>query len=372
MAEKKTSAKKVVKKATPKKTTKKVVNINKITKKVVKKNETSKKINTKKTTKILTKNKTITKKKTVKKIKELGLFTRFISIFTPSFLKKLNSQEKHGKSWGFWFLSNLVLIILITIPFFIWQSSFFQNFPNQLVDKIDDEQIVLDNGEMFDIKSLIKNFNISLGKDGTITSRNMPDPIVITTEKNSLDFYSSLENINNFAEFALIFDSKNILDLDNYETNFQNYIYILKDKIVIYDKEKGKTEVLEYKHFIEKSKNSTFPINLNYQSFVEATPFIKTFTITIFLFSMTLFYLFLVIIRLINAAFWALIFWGIGSIAEMEQWNFEKSFLAMLHFSFITMFFVPIAFILNISVFLYSLIVLSLLFGMNFWNIKNN
>ena len=116
MAEKKTITKKTVKKAIPvkkiiKKTTTKKPAVKKIaTKKaIVKKKTTAKKVTKKTVVKKINpaaSRKAVAKSKT--QTKQLGLFARFIAVFTPSFLERLNNQESQGKSWGFWFLSNFL------------------------------------------------------------------------------------------------------------------------------------------------------------------------------------------------------------------------------------------------------------------------
>jgi hypothetical protein len=303
--------------------------------------------------------------------KQLGLFARFIAVFTPSFLERLNNQESQGKSWGFWFLSNFLFILLISIVFFISQSIFFSNFPNKLVDKIPDNQVIqLDDGTSFNIKKLIKDFSLSVDSKYILSSKNIPDPFVIIVNKDTTNFYTNLEDIDeNFAEFVFVLDTKNQLNLQNSKKEFNNFIYILNDKTVFFDGQKNKLQIIEYNKLADG--NMVFPQTINFDSLFLAKPFLQTFIFVIFGIVMFLLYLFLSIARLINAVLWAIVFWTIGAIANVKNWDFEKSFIAMLHFSFVTMLFTPLALVLDLTIFWYSFALFGILFGMNFWNMKN-
>ena len=365
MAEKKTTTKKTVKKNVPaKKTTKKI--IRKITHK-----KTVKKKVVKKAASPYTKQGNL-----VEKPSDMGLFSRFLLVFTPSFLEKLGNQKFQGKSWGFWFLSNFFFIFILGIAFFISQSIFFADFPNNLIDKIPDNQkIQLDSGELYNVKKIIRNFELSLNSEGKLSSQNIPDPLIfVANEGKEMGFkaYTELNQVNEkSAEFVFIIDTKNSLELKNSKKHFENFIYILSDEAIFYDGRKNKSQTIIYKEIISEFENSTFPKTLDYNYLIQSKPFFVNFAISVFGTLMFILYFFLTIIRLINAVFWALVFWAIGAVFNIKNWDFEKSFIAMLHFSFITMLFLPMAFILDVKVFWYSFIVFGLLFGMNFWHIKN-
>ncbi len=394
MAEKKTTTtKKVAKKATTTKTTaKKAVKKTTTKKKVApKKTVVTKKTTPKKTTakkKVVTK-KTTTKpavaKKVVKKTaikkpakkSEMGLWSRFWRVFTPTFLTKLGQQKSQGKSWGFWFLSNFLLVLVPAVASLIFFNfSFFADFPNNLIEKIPvDAQIQLETGETYNVHDLIDNFELSIDSSGKLSSKNMPDPLIMTSTKgengDELAFYTNFDNINeNKVDGVLALDTKDVLGLDNLDKNFANFAYIMSDKIIMYDGRKHKTQAMPFKEIFQNEEVTDFPKIINKESLKEVKPFLKVFLTSMVIMMAIGFYIFLAIFRLINALFWALIFWAVGAIAQVKNWDFEKSFMAMLHFSFVSMLFLPLAFVFNLSVFSYAAIVFAILFGMNFWEME--
>lgn len=396
MADKKPAAKKAVKKKSTvaKKTVKKVVKKVSPKKDSVKKISAKKKITAKKTAnkKNTKAKKTTIKKLVVKKVaakkvtksfvkkinpakssSEMGLFSRFWRVFTPTFLTKLGVQKSQGKSWGFWFLSNFFLILIPTIAFFIFLGPFLAGFPNNALNEIpNDTSITIDNGQSYNVKSLIKNFELNLSADGKLTSKNIPDPLIFVGNESDEtgSFYTSLENLeSNSAKFAFVLDTKNVLDIENSGKNFGSYLYILGDGALIFDGSKNKMQFIDYKDIVATQENSEFPKTINYKNLKGIKSFLWAFATVFILIMMIFIYLFLSVARLVNALFWALIFWAIGAIAQVKNWNFEKSFMAMLHFSFVTMLLVPLAFLFD-SVFIYAFILLGILFGMNFWEME--
>ena len=303
---------------------------------------------------------------------EMGLFARFWRVLTPSFLTDLGTQKSQGKSWGFWFLSNLFLVLVPVIAFFAFSGSFFAEFPENLVDKIpSSEEIVLDNGETFNVKSLIRNFELTLDKNGKLSSKNIPDPLIIVGSEDNGAAYTSFKSVpDNFAEFAFVMDTKGTLYLENQDKNFASYFYFLQDKAIIHDGRKGETQEVIYKDLIKDMEISELPKTFNFESLKGSRKFMASFVAGIVVVLSFFLYLFLAIFRLVNALFWALVFWAIGAIAQVKNWDFEKSFMAMLHFSFISMIFVPLAFIFDIAVIWYAFIVFGILFGMNFWEME--
>ena len=83
-------------------------------------------------------------------------------------------------------------------------------------------------------------------------------------------------------------------------------------------------------------------------------------------------YIWLVLFRLVSALFWALIFWVVGSVLNIKRWDYGTSYLAVMNFY---------AIVLIIESFLFyvwqippfsTFIIFAILFGLNFWHLKNN
>ncbi len=391
MAEKKTTTKKVAKKAAPKKTTTKKVVKKTTTKKTVTKKTSVKKAPTKKTVtkKAVSTKKTVAKRTPVKKVVkkqnsakksvEMGVWSRFWRVFTPSFLKKLSSEESTGKSWGFWFLSNFLLAFVpVIIGVLFINFSFFSNFPESMIKNIpNDAEITLDNGQSYNLKNILNNFELKLYASGKLVTKNIPDPLVIKVsqtrpQNDELFFYTTLDNLSlKGSDGVVVLDTKQeLIDPDNFPRNFSNFTYFLKDRFITSDPKTQEIKEIPYKALIADKEVSKFPLIFNKESLKDMAPFLKTFLVATLIGIGTFLFFFFAILRLINVVFWALVFWLIGAIVRVKDWNFDKSFRALLHFSFISMLFVPLAFIFDISVFWYAFAVFGIFFGMNFWEMK--
>ncbi len=388
MAEKKTTTKKVVKKTTttkktaPKKAVKKTTKKAAV-KKTVSPKTTAKKITVRKKTAKNSVKKSTTKSVVTKKIVKknpakksgMSIWSRFWRVFTPTFLQKLGQEKSAGKSWGFWFLSNFILVLVPVVLFFIFQSYFIAAFPENLIKQIPETaSITLDSGDSYMVKDLIKNAEFILDASGSLTTKNIPDPLVLAGNKkgknsNLNEAYSSLVNVEP-ADFAIILDTKNSLDFNEVKEKFASYFYITKDKAIVNDAEKRDYKEIPYKAMIADQEITDFPKTFNYHSLAKMRPFLASFLTIMVLMMAVVMYIFLAIFRLINVLFWALIFWAIGLIVRIKNWDFDKAVQAMLHFSFVSMLFVPLAFIFNMSVFSYAAILFAILFGMNFWEME--
>ena len=115
-------------------------------------------------------------------IPPLGFWRRFIAIFSPTFLLRLNKEKKEGKSWGFWFLSNFFIVLIPAIILAITGSIFLSDFPGNAIDKIPDEQIFqLSDDTEYSVKDLLQNFEFSITDTLELTTNNVPDPFIVST-----------------------------------------------------------------------------------------------------------------------------------------------------------------------------------------------
>ncbi len=312
------------------------------------------------------------------KTKPLGFWHRFIAVFTPSFISKLMQDKSGDKSWRFWFLSTFFLLAIPTIIISIFAVIFLSYFPSSALNLISAEKTAfeLPNGEKYDFKTIFQNFKITLDKNYELQTKNIPDPLIlaIDSESDEVVFVNAIDEIDEATTSAVIvIDTKEqSVSLDDVE-DFQNVFFLLHDKFIIKDSDEKKTEIVVFKDIFEKEDPEiSLPFTLNLNTISEAKDLIIKIFFFFLLFFMGVTYVILAGFRLISALFWALIFWAVGAVAEIKDWNFEKSFMTMLHFSFITMLLFPIGALLGLSMFWNALVILLLLFGANFYEMKRN
>ena len=317
------------------------------------------------------------------KIKPLGFWYRFLAVFTPTFLKRLNQEKSNGKSWGFWFLSTFFLLLIPTIIAGIGGNVLLSGFPNNALNIIpSDITFELPRGEKYNLKTIINNFEITIDENFELKTKNIPDPmiVVITEGQNEEDpeiftFVDSFDAIDaKTDEMVFVLDTKEHFATLADTQNFKNAIFLLHDKFIIKTVENGKTEVMAFDEILSESLKEdaefSLPFTLNVDSFSELKEVLSGVFFVILLVVFSLAYLFLAGFRLVSTLFWTLIFWAIGAIFKIKEWSFEKSFMAMLHFSFVTLLLLPLGLILGLSMFWSTSIILVLLFGMNFYKIK--
>ncbi len=316
-------------------------------------------------------------------IKPLGFWRRFLAVFTPSFLLRLEQTKSTGKSWGFWFLSIFLLLLIPTIGVGIGGSILLSHFPDNALNAIPaNTTFELPDGTTHDVKTIISDFEVTLDENFELTTKNIPDPMILVVSEEENDdeseettFVSSFEEIDETtADMVFVLDTKErFVTLEDSE-NFENAIFVLHDKFIAKTEENGKTEIISFQDIFSKAQEEgekfTLPYTLNIDSFSELKEVLSGIFFVLIAIVFGIAYLFLAGFRLISVLFWTLIFWAIGAIAKVKEWNFEKSFMAMLHFSFVTLLLFPLGVMLGLSMFLSTFILLALLFGMNFYTLK--
>jgi len=311
-------------------------------------------------------------------IKPLGLWRRFFAVFTPTFLLRLQQNKTNDASWGFWFLSNFFLLLIPAIIAGIGGTILLAGFPNNALDAIPaDITFELPNGEQYNVKTLVQNAELTIDENFELQTTNIPDPMILAVNEETevVTFVNTIDEIDvSDTDIVVAIDTKERLVTLEDSEKFPNAILLLHDKFIAKDANKSKTEILTFQDFFSKvdkeTKESIFPFTLNLDAIAGAKGAINDIFFAILAVAFGLFYLVLAGFRLVSALFWALIFWAVGSIAKVKNWNFEKSFMAMLHFSFITLLLFPLSLIIGLSLFWSTLIILGLLFGMNFYEMK--
>ena len=311
-----------------------------------------------------------------KKESSLGFWERFPAVFTPNFLDRLEKEKEDGKSWGFWFLSNLFLVLIPFIVISVGACILLSAFPDNAVEKIPaDASIEIADGSTHNVKEMVENFSFAINENFELETANVPDPLmfyVVDTEEegNNLVFVDSVEELNEGADFVFVLDTKERnTDIESIG-NFKNAFYLLHDRLVTTDQGDANIETVRFVDSIGGDSDAVFPMTLDLETIANSSSIIKSIVFTIIGVLFVLAYLFFAVFRLVSALFWALLFWVVGIIAKIKDWSFEKSFMAMLHYSFVTMLLCPLGMILGLSPFWSAAIMLGVLFGMNFYHMK--
>jgi len=307
----------------------------------------------------------------------LGFWRRFLAVFTPTFLSKLGQDKSADKSWGFWFLSTFFLLAFPVIIVCIFGMMFLSDFPSNAINLIPTEEtsFELPDGNQYNLKTILQDFELTIDENYELQTKNIPDPLIFSVEEESeeLIFVNAIDEIDETtAEAVVVIDTKGeLVTLEDIDL-FPNVFFLLHDKFIMKNAEEGKTEIVTFKDMFEKEDaiESPLPFTLNLDVITQQKGAISKIFFFFLLFFTGLAYVVLAGFRLISALFWALVFWAIGAIAQIKDWNFEKSFMAMLHFSFVTMLLFPLGAMLGLSLFWNAFIILALLFGANFYEMK--
>jgi hypothetical protein len=256
----------------------------------------------------------------------LNVFSRFGSIWTPKFFSTLMAEKRSGPTWGFWFLWNTIFAVIITVALSFFLSKELNEFEKEAWAEIPDFEIQLENGKL-SIDKLEQPF---FWEDENAV-------FVVDIEKKSFD-----ESV-----------------LDKYQQGF----YLTADKFV---GKKNQFETQEFA-FSEIEENFSFSRTDAQNWLDENRGTIKTIiSIATFI---GLWFVF-AIWRLLTALWWALMFWVVGLIAGIKGWNFGSAYLAVLN-----LYFIPLAvewtlLLGGISIPFSTLLLFGIMFGMNFWSMK--
>lgn len=307
------------------------------------------------------------------KVKPLGFWQRFGAVFTPTFLSRLSLDKEHGKSWGFWFLSNLFLAIIPFIALTIFAAVLLAAFPNNAVEKIPtDVTFELPSGESYNLKTLVENFGLTFNEDFELETANLPDPMILAVSKDEgVTFVSDVEEIDQGdTEFVFLLDTKERTTETDDIIGFENAFFLLHDKFVATDEGDGNIEIIRYADTIGGARDTVFPFTIDLKKIADSNAVISSIVYSVLLVAFIATFIFFAVFRLVFALIWALVFWAVGEIVKVKDWSFEKSFMAMLHFSFVTLLLCPLGMILGLTTFWSGAIWLAALFGMNFHNMK--
>lgn len=294
----------------------------------------------------------------------LNFWKRFTAIWQPDFIERLKVEKSPGKSWGFWFLSNLFIAIIITAGLGMIGHNYITGFPENVMEKIEGTTVMTEDGREIGVAEMIRNFEVEI-VGGDLVTRNLPDPAIIGFGEDieNPQIQTTAEGLQ-WAEFVILLDSRGKKFDEKIADTFPSGFFVFGDQIIVKDG-------TEYNK-LPFSDIDTHVV-LNYQVIKDGAEAIKgsvAFIALIILFFGL--YFTLVITRLISALWWGLVFWGVGAIAKIDNWNFEDSFFAVLHFKLITLIISGVFLITNVAFPMPVTLMLGLLFGMNFWHMKQS
>lgn len=224
-----------------------------------------------------------------------NVFARFIEIFKPSFLKNLIKENKPSKSWLFWFLSNTLFAILISFFIFSDLKSFVNEAKKGINQELPDGEIIMENQ--------------------SLRTQGVDEPLF---------FHESEEDVVFILETQTEQYSKE--DLKEYSMGF------LFTEDTMYFKNEGSNKI-EQLPYMEAGISDFVLSRESVLDFIDNSK--SAFVTVLGIIAVIVFWLWISVIRLAFAAWWALIFWIMGLIFNVRNFTFGKSYLAMLNLYFI-------------------------------------
>ncbi len=257
--------------------------------------------------------------------KNLSVFGRFKTIWISDFLKNVLLKEKSPvPTWKFWFTWNTIFALIFSFFLSIGFNTFLAAFEQNELDKIPDFEIQLQGGKF---------------------STTIPEP-----------FFWSNEG------FVVVLNTKEVQYdksiLDDYEDGF----FITKEKIIPKNEDDSSELIfseIEKEFFLSKG---------NILNWFNKYRTVIKIAITLLIFFGFCF--FLNIFRLITAIWWAFIFWVVGIIAGIKNFSFSTAYLAVLNLYLIPLLIEILLLTNGITIPFSTTILFLILFGMNFWNLK--
>lgn len=272
-------------------------------------------------------------KKTSAKVPALNVWSRFGQVWTnANFLQSVLYPEKDqaaGRTWTFWFVYNSLIALVLSVGLIVWGHDFAKEFEA-------------------DVKNEVPEFTMSV-IDGKF-STDLPQPYVI----------NALEE----DDILLAIDTEEVTYSRESLKEYEGGLVITADEF-IGKKSSGQYESFPFSDFEE---DVTFTRADLINGWEELKPRILMF---IYGFIFVAIWFWLCISRLATAAWWALVFWGVGAALRIPDWNFGKSYLSVLNFYIIPLVFELMLLILGVGLFPFStLLVFGLVFGVNFYTFK--
>ncbi len=275
----------------------------------------------------------MTYKKNKDVIPTLNVWSRMLAVWTnASFLKHILYAEKDkavSRTWFFWFVWNSLFAMVGTVA--VWFL-----FAQAWVTWLEEEWW-----------STVPAFEAQI-EDG-VFSTNLPQPYVIFDEP---------------SEALVVIDTEQVAYTEESLSAYPGGLFLTADKFV------GKKDTGEYQeyYFNELEEDVFFSKADVEKGYFAAKPRLLVLASIVVFVGI---WIWLCLFRLISAAWWALLFWGVGAMAQVPGWTYGKSYLSVLNFYVIALVFESVLLGIGVGVLPFStLLVFGLVFGVNFYSFK--
>ena len=252
-----------------------------------------------------------------------SIFRRFVEILKPNFLANNFHELDSSQTWKFWFLSNTIFTLIITVVASFGIYKFINESANYLQTKYPDAEISV--------------------KDGKISTAGLQEPVYVKNKDNSI----------------FVLDTKG----EKYDASVLNDVssgvFISANKI--YNK-KNPVEIQQY-DLSQIKNNFTFTQN-------DIQENIWRLKLAIILMVFVFAWIYLNAFRLVSALWWALIFWILGLIMRVKEMNFAKAYFAILNFYIIPLALTGLILMFGVSVPFLTFIIFTIIFILNYLNLK--
>jgi hypothetical protein len=268
-------------------------------------------------------------------VPSVNLWQRMLQIWTnTAFIKTVIYPEKDktvGRTWLFWFVWNTLIAIGLTV--LVW---FVFLLPG--VTWVEDEWW-----------NTVPDFEVAVNEG--VFSTNLPQPYILYNDPNDALVVIDTEALE-YSEASLV--------------DYPGGVVISADKIVVKDETREYRSVLfsEFEEDVSLTKNQTemfwYESKTNLMAWAAVFIFIGM-------------WVWLCLFRLLTALWWAWIFWSLGALAKVPNWNFTKSYMSVLNFYTIPLVFELGLLLIGVGLLpLSTLLVFSLVFGVNFYAFKDD
>ena len=258
---------------------------------------------------------------------KITAFNRFSQIWLPDFFKEVLLKEKSSAStWKFWFLWSTLFTVVATIIFSLGTFSAQKEFEETFLPTLDDFEIELKNNQL---------------------STTFSEPVLWEDD-----------------ELAVILDTQKIQYDETVLQNYKEGFFITENKILIKDGNSGTYETVFFEAFETDFTLSKVGLQEWFDTYRQT---IKWAAVGVFFFGIGLS---LHIYCLLTAFFWGGVFWGVGKMVDIKHFSFWMSYRAVLNLYFIPLLFESLLFINGAHIPFFTPLLFCLLFGMNFWILK--
>ena len=264
---------------------------------------------------------------------KINVWARMGYVWTNlSFLKTVFYPEQDkavSRTWVFWFTWNTIAAVILTIG--VWFT-----FAQSAVSWVENEWWIT-----------VPDFEAQI-EDG-VFSTNLPQPYVIFEEA---------------GEALVVIDTAELEYNEESLKGYQGGVVITASEFI------AREETGEYRKFSfsEVEEDFTFTKADMETFWYAAKP--RLIGVAIGFIFVGLWFV-LCIWRLLTAAWWALVFWIIGLMASTPEWTYGKSYLSVLNFYVIPLVFESVLLLIGVGALPFStFLVLGLVFGVNFYNLK--